>query len=157
MDKHELVGITIQQLIEHFKSSPESFEYVDSRTRPNTDRHPTIFWQPKVQLGDYMSTVVQDPNNSHAVVVNWNPLNNELTCYLFLKAPANLAGTSGGQAADCVMSSKRWFEKWRGNYRKFNKLKDLIMERDKRKENLTYLKKLSSVFPDTMDIHILDK
>ena len=157
MDKHELVGMTIQQLIEHFKSSPESFEYYDHDRKHNSSTHPTIFWQPKVQLGDYMSTVVQDPNNNHAVVVNFNPLNNELTCYLFMKAPPNFASLSGGQVADCVMTSARWFERYRGNYRKFIKLKNLIIARDKRKENLTYLKKLSSVFPDTMDTHLLDK
>ncbi len=156
MDKYELVGITIQKLIDHFAGSPESFEYYDSERKPNQSMHPTIFWQPKVQLGDYMSTVVQDPNNSHAVVVNFNPLNNELTCYLFLKAPSNISSI-GGHAADCVMSSKRWFERYRGNYRKFKKLRDLIIARDKRKENLTYLKKLSSVFPDSMDSHWLDR
>jgi hypothetical protein len=157
MDKHELVGMTIQKLIDHFAGSPESFEYCDQERKHNNSMHPTIFWQPKVQLGDYMSTIVEDPNNNHAVVVNFNPMNNEITCYLFLKAITNLANTNSVQSADCVITSKRWFEKYRGNYRKFKKLRDLILARDKRKENLTYLKKLSSVFPDTMDTHWLDK
>jgi hypothetical protein len=157
MDKHELVGMTIKQLIEHFKSSPESFEYYDQTRKPNSCMQPTIVWQPKVQLGDYMSTVVQDPNNSHAVVVSFNDMVNELTCYLFLKAPTNLVSMNASAIADCIMTSKRSFEKWRGNYRKFKKLRDLIIARDKHKENLTYLKKLSSVFPDTMDTHLLDK
>ena len=110
MDKHELVGITIQQLIEHFKSSPESFEYYDQNKKPHS-MQPTIFWQPKVQLGDYMSTVVQDPNNNHAVVISFNPMLNELTCYLFMKAPPNFASSSSinGAIADCVMSSARPF------------------------------------------------
>lgn len=156
MHKHELVGMTIQQLIDHFKRSPESFEYYDQDRKPNSSILPTIFWQPKVQLGDYMSTIVQDPNNNHAVVVSYNAMLNELTCYLFLRAPPNMASIASGHAADCTMSSKRWFENWRGNYRKFKKLRNLIIARDKRKENLIYLKKLSSVFPDTMDTHLLD-
>jgi hypothetical protein len=155
MQKHELVGITIQHLIEHFKSSPESFEYYDQDRRPHTSMHPTIFWQPKVQLGDPSSSIVQDPNNSHAVVVSFH--NNELTCWVFLKAPLNLQSSSACQAADCVMTSSRPFEKWRGNYRKFKQLRKLILARDKYIENLTYLRKLSTVFPDTMDSHLLDK
>lgn len=157
MTKEELVGITIQQLIEHFYNSPESFEYYDQNRKPASSIQPTIFWQPKIQLGDYLSSVVQDPNNNHAVVINFNPLNNELTCYLFLKAPPNFASLSGGFPADCVISSRRWFEQYRGNYRKFNKLRKLIVKRDKQLENMNYLKKLSSVFPDTMDAHLLDK
>ena len=157
MDKHELVGMTLRQLIDHFKGSPESFEYYDQYRKPNSSMYPTIYYQPKVQLGDYMSTVVHDPNNSHAVVVMFNTMTNELTCYLFLKAPANFMGLSGGHAADCVMTSGRPFETLRGNYRKFKKLRDLIVAKDKEKENLVYLKKLSSVFPHTLDAHILDK
>src|ERR1035437_941962 len=105
MDKYELVGITLQQLIEHFKSSPESFEFYDQNRKPNSSMHPTIFWQPKIQLGDYMSTIVQDPNNNHAVVVSFNMMVNEITCLIFLKAPSNLANANGGQAADCTITS----------------------------------------------------
>ncbi len=149
MNKHELVGMTIQHLINHFKSSPESFEYSPNQV--------SIVWHPKVQLGDYSSTVVQDPNNNHAVVIMFNNLNNELTCHIFLRVPTNLSNLCSGQNADCVISSKRAFEKWRGNYRKFSKLKDLIIERDRQRENLVYLKKLNSVFPDTLDTNLFDK
>jgi hypothetical protein len=157
MTKEELVGITLKKLIDHFRSSPESFDYVDSERRPAEVHYPTIFWQPKVQLNDYMSTVIQDPNNTHAVAVCFNPSENSVTCYVFLKAPSNLASSSAAVGADCVTTSCRWFEKWRGNYRKFERLRNLIVERDKHKENLNYLKKLSSVFPDSMDDHFLDR
>jgi len=155
MQKHELVGITIQQLIEHFKSSPESFEYYDHNCKPAI-MNPTICFQPKVQLGDPSSSTVSDPNNGHAIFVSFNN-DTELTCYLFLKAPQNLMSSNSSYAADSVMTSSRPFEKWRGNYRKFKQLRNLIMARNKYKENLTYLKKLSVVFPDTMDSHLLDK
>ena len=161
MDKHELVGITLQQLLEHFKMSPESFEYYDYTNRPaNTNakyHYPCILWQPRVQLGDVTSNVVQDPNNSHAVVVSFDESEKTLICYVFLKAPSNLATASLPPVADSIMYSKRRFEKWRSNYKKFKKLRDLIKARDKRKENLTYLTKLTSVFPDTMDHHLLDE
>lgn len=157
MDKHELVGLTIQRLLDHFKASPESFEYYDHETKGNASVIPTIVWQPKVQLNDYMSTVLQDPNNNHAVVVTFNHMSEELACYLFMKAPPNLSSSSVVTQADITISSIRWFHKWRANYKKFTKLRDLIQARDRRKHNLNYLKKLSSVFPDTMDNHFLDR
>ena len=151
MDKYELVGITLDRLIDHFASSPESFEYYDCERNPGR-LQASIYWQPKVQLNDYMSTVIEDPNNNHAVIVTFHPHMDEVTCFLFLKAPANLV-TMSGALADCTISSKRWFERWRGNYRKFRTLRDMIIKRDKLKENMNYLKKLSSVFPDSMDDH----
>ena len=157
MHKHELVGITLQHLMEHFRTSPESFEYLDHNSKPMY-ANDCIIWQPKVQLGDIMSTTVDDPNNGHAVVVMFNDLTNELTCYIFLKAPPNLTSMSNpAYPADCVVTSRRRFEKWRNNYKMFSALKDLILIRNKRKESMTYLKKLSSVFPDTMDTHLLDE
>jgi hypothetical protein len=157
MYKHELVGITIQQLIEHFKTSPESFEYYDVDRKPYHSMHPAIYWQPKVQLGDPSSSIVDDPNNGHAICVSWNANAKELTCFLFLKAPPNLMSGNSHQAADGVVTSCRWFERLRGNYRKFKYLRDMIIARDKYRENLIYLKKLSAVFPDTMDTHLFDK
>lgn len=156
MDKNELIALTLKKLIEHFKGSPESFEYHDQDRKPNTASQPTIYWQPKVQLNDYMSTVVQDPNNCHAVVVTFNNHLNELTCYLYLKAPKNLSGNYGGMSPDCVITSRRWFERWRGHYSRFCRLRELILDRDKQKENLNYLNKLASVFPDAVDDHIID-
>ena len=157
MHKHELVGITIQQLIEHFKTSPESFEFYDQDRKPHYANAPTICFQPKIQL-DSLIPAVNDPNNSHAVVVSFHN-NKELACYIFLKAPGNLMSlNSCATAADSVTSSSRRFEKWRSNYRKFKYLRNLIMTRDKYKDNLIYLKKLSAVFPDTMDDpYIFDK
>lgn len=150
MDRHELVGLTIDRLFDHFRLSPESFEYFDQNRNPSKNCHPTIVWTPKVELNEYTSAV-QDPYNNHAVVVTWNSLTNELVCYIFMKAPIDLNGAK----ADYVMSSKRWFEKWRRNYRRFRQLGNLIIDREQYKENMTYLRKLSSVFPDTFDDKIL--
>lgn len=149
MEKHELVGITLQRLIYHFKESPESFEFHDGFTMGYTV--PTIIFRPKIQLSDHSSTVVADPNNEHAVVVCFNPNINEISCHIFMKATASLNVTT----ADISISSCRWFEKLRSNYRKFESLRVLIAERDQFKHNRNYLKKLSSVFPDTMDNHLL--
>ena len=149
MNKYELIGLTMDRLLEHFKLSPESFEFTDSGYSP---RALTIVWQPKVQLNDYMNTVIQDPNNSsHGVIVTWNCDINELSCHLFLRATSHIKSCT----ADCSMTSKRWFEKRRKNYKKFERLQSLILQRDRYKENMNYLKKLTSVFPDALDNHFL--
>lgn len=145
MDKAELVGITLDRLIDHFKLSPESFEFTDNGT-------PTITWQPKIQLGDLASNPIYDPNNAHAVVVQWNQFAGHLTCYVFLTAPTE--PRSNVHKADSTMVACRWFERYRSNHRKMIKLKSLILARDAQKANLIYLRKLSSIFPDAMDGHI---
>lgn len=150
MDKAELVSLTLDKLMDHFRSTPESFEFHSSELGGRSI-NPTIVWQPKVQLND--SYTVQDPNNVHAIVVTYNGMLNSVTCYVFLKAPPDLLKT--GIVADCVMNSQRFFETWRGNYRKFRRLRDMIRKRDLRKENMHYLRKLATIFPDTLDKHLL--
>jgi hypothetical protein len=145
MDKYELINITLQRLIDHFERSPESFEFKDS----------VVIWQPKVALSDQYSIPVNDPNNNHAVAIGFNSCINELKCYLFLKTTYGLSFPNPQLSnADSVMTSSRWFEKWRGNYRKYCKLVKLIQTRDKHKENMEYLRKLTSLFPDAVDDHI---
>ena len=145
MDKAELVGLTLDRLIDHFRLSPESFDYSESMS-------PTIVWQPKIQQGDLTSNPIYDPNNAHAVVVRWNQLYSSVNCYVFLKAPIDPMNSI--DKADSTMSSQRWFEQYRGNYRKLMKLKALVQARNAQKAQLIYLRKLSSVFPDAIDDHL---
>lgn len=152
MEKHELIGLTLDRLIDHFMVSPESFDYADKDTKP-ASLDPTICWQPKIELPGH-NVAVNDPNNTHGVIVVFNESIDEMICYVFLKAPTNLM-TSGCSGADSIMTSRRHFEKWRANYRKFTKLKKLILARSKHRESMDCLKKLSSVFPDAMDKHLL--
>lgn len=145
MDKAELVSLTLDRLIDHFKLSPESFDFTDNGC-------PTVVWQPKIQLDDLTSNSIYDPNNAHAVVVRWNTHFKHVTCYIFLSAPVNPVNCI--DKADSTISSQRWFEYYRGNYRKLMRLKDLIQDREAYKANLIYLRRLSSVFPDALDDHI---
>jgi len=149
MDKHELVELTIERLLANFEKSPESFDL----KMPDSSSYsgPMVTWKPRVQLGSYDSNVVDDPNNNHAVIVMYNPNLGELQCFLFLRAPTHLDGAK----ADQTVQSKRPFMYFRAHYRKFKKLIALIKERDVRAANMNYLSKLSSVFPDTLDKHIL--
>jgi len=145
MNKAELVNLTLDNLIEHFKVSPESFEFSESVG-------PTIVFKPKIQLGDLTTDVVHDPNNSHVVVVRWNSFYKHVACYVFITATKDPLGALG--KADVSTQSQRWLEKYRGNYKKLMLLIDLVKDRDNQKANLIYLRKLSTIFPDTMDNHI---
>jgi hypothetical protein len=146
MDKAELVGITLDRLLAHYALSPESFEFIDNGS-------PTIVWRPKIQQDDLTGTPVKDPNNDHAVVVRWNSMYKSVNCYVFVTAP--LEPQNCTDKADSTMSSQRYFEQYRGNYRKLMKLKKLVLERNSQKANLVYLRKLSSVFPDAIDTRLL--
>ena len=146
MDNAELVGLTLDRLIDHFKLSPESFDFSGGVT------HPTVLWRPKVQLDDLNNHSIRDPNNAHAVIVRWNPHFSQVVCYVFLVAPEYPLNAI--DKADSTISSQRYFESWRSNYRKLLKLKRLIEEREAYRANMAYLRKLSSIFPDAVDSHI---
>lgn len=149
MNKHELINLTLKQLIERFRMSPESFEYSgpDVDVSGNSDY---IIWQPKVILSDSDLSTITDPNNNHAIIIQFNHSAAEFSCYIFLNPPPDLKSIYAAKA-DCLIHSKRSFEKFRGNYKKFKKLKNMILKKYANKENRSYLKKLSSVFPDIMD------
>lgn len=149
MDKRDLVELTIERLLANFETSPESFELKDSGL-DNLYSGVTIVWRPKIQLNNY-DHVVNDPNNNHSVVVILCPNTSRISCYLFLKAPP----TYDGARADYAVSSLELFMRWRSHYRKLRKLVKLIRARDLYRENMQYLSKLSSVFPDTLDKHFL--
>jgi hypothetical protein len=103
------------------------------------------------------STIVPDPNNNHAVAVGWNNAINEMRCYLFSKVPYGLSFPNPNlSGSDSNIVASRLFEKYRSNYKKYIKLVNLIQTRDKHKENMDYLKKLTALFPDAVDDHILD-
>lgn len=149
MNKRDLVELTIERLLANFENSPESFELKDS-SLDNLYSGTTVIWRPKIQLNNY-DHVVDDPNNSHSVVIILCPNTSRISCYLFLKTPP----TYDAARADYAVSSLEYFMKWRSHYRKFKKLVKLIKARDLYKENMQYLSKLSSVFPDTLDKHFL--
>jgi hypothetical protein len=149
MDKSELMGLTLDMLIAKFEESPESFEFL-GQGHLNEATHPTIIWQPKIQLSDLDSTLVNDPNNASAIMVTFNHVFNEMQCHVFIRAPI----TTYGSKADSSIKVCRWFEKWRRNYRKFKKLKQLILNRYKHQEDMEFARHLSSVFPDALDRHL---
>lgn len=147
MDKRELVELTIERLLANFDKSPESF---DLKMPDSSHCSPTIYWKPKIKIDNY--DIADDPNNNHAVVVTYNSSFSELRCYIFLKAPATAYEYT---KADHSVSISGYFIKLTSSYRKYKKLIRLIQTRDLHQDNMNYLSKLSSVFPDALDKHIL--
>lgn len=152
MEKHNLIGLALDQLIESFAASPECFIYESRDYTPDyATTIPTIIWQPKIQLKDEL---IDDPNGDHrSMIISFNPNSGEFNCYIFFRYVGKLSDMVGIKA-DAVMTSRQLFPKLRSNHRKFKKLIRLIKARDLAKENETFLKKLCRVFPTTLDQHI---
>ena len=158
MNKPELLKIALEQLIEQFKATPESFQYngkfwnsfSSSGTLHNSE---AIVWEPKI---DVNGSIIDDPNQYKNMVITFTPGLNEMSCLRFNKP--KITG-SRYDIAHAEMSTKycRRLEKYRSNYKKFKYLRNLIIVRNKRHEYRQFLKKLYSIFPGTMDKHLFDK
>ena len=154
MTKKELVEITLDRLSKRFHDSPECFELIYTPfASQNYGLDFTIMWKPKIQLDNDNDSVIDDPNNQGAVAIKLNESMGEITCYVYNKAPTSFCSS----LADSVILIKMRFIKIRKMRKKIIKLRDLIVKRDEMNEHMKYLKKLSSVFPDVLDRHILDE
>jgi hypothetical protein len=160
MEKHEIISLTLDQLIERFHLSPESFDYEDPSTPNKMLVNPIIIWQPKFDLGN---SVVPDPNNEQkTVIITYSELTSEMSCYIFASTQISLSNlmntVSNASKTDAVISYKLGvFASFRVNHRKFMKLKKLIQNRERMKENDNFMKKLCKVFPGTLDDHIFGR
>lgn len=152
MTNHELIELAIEQLIKEFKRSPESFSYYDNQYTPNKNFDPTIFWQPKVQLKD---DLVNDPNDTgRSIIISIRSLNQEISCYVFSKHLPDIKAAEASIADAVMLAPSRMFEPYRSLHRRFRKLRNLIMKRDKERDNDRFLKKLCKVLPSTFDEHL---
>jgi hypothetical protein len=151
MDKKELIALTLDTLLFRFKSSPECFEL---QYTPFTKNDFSITWRPMIELEEHMQSVVNDPMNSHSAVIVRFHMSSEISCFLFMDNHNNSSLSSG---ADCVITIKPFFLKLSSNYRKLNKLKNLIIQRDINNEGKKYFGKLSSIFPDVIETYITGK
>ena len=146
MTKHELIEMTLDQLLDEFKAFPESFVYGDREHTTNPTYYPTITWQPKIELDN---SVVCDPNDTGRIVtVSYDLKSRVFRCDLF---------SSVTKAGASISTDRRLFETWRANHKKFFKLARFIKKHGQDKEGRNFLKKLCDVFPSTLDEHLLGK
>lgn len=150
MTKEELVYITIKQLRESLKSSPENFRFEDPSISVANGNYPgpTVIWQFRVEIEE--NRYISDPLNSvKTIIVTYNKLGRQLQCYIYNREVNSLnhAMMADAQAA---ISFHDWLSPmFYRSYREFMKLRKSLLKRRNDKEYLEYMKKLNNIFPTT--------
>ena len=93
---------------------------------------------------------IQDPNNAaRTIVLTYNNIVKKLTANIFFRDVINVNSAIMTDAtATAVYCEAPWVHK---SYRRFMKLRKQLLIIYREKENIEYLKKLSSIFPTTFD------
>jgi hypothetical protein len=152
MTKEELIYITLKQLKESFDTCPECLNIEEPGTSSNSSHMgPTIIWKFRVVVD---GLTIPDPNNSNrTIIVTYNSMAKQLTVSIYFREINNLNHAVMADATATVKYSEwPWLHK---SYRKFQSLREKLLRRQKEKENLEYLKKLSSIFPGTFEDDLL--
>lgn len=149
-NKEELIHITLKQLKESFKASPENFRFEDTSGMSSYGNFPgpTIIWQLKVQIDE--DIYIADPLNAvRTIIVTYNKISRQLQCYIFNREVNNLHHAMMADAQAIIRYNKYVPLLFYRTYRQFINIKDdLIVYRNER-EFLNYIKKLNGIFPST--------
>ena len=148
MTKEELIHLTLRQLKESLKSSPENFRLEDPEfgVMGGSFPGPTIVWQFKVQLKD--GQYIPDPlNATRTIMVPHNKLANTLSCYIFFREMNTLTAniTPDSQASIDLAH----FPILNRTYRQFADIRKSLIKQKREKEFVEYLQKLNNIFPST--------
>jgi hypothetical protein len=152
MIKEELVHLTLKQLSESLKGSPENLRLEDTEIGPMNGNFlgPTLIWQFKVETKP--GTYIQDPlNASRTVLVTYNKISNQLSCMIYFREVNSINHAIMADAhATIQLYHIPWFNR---TYRQFMDIRSKLIEKKREQEYVEYLKKLSNIFPST---HIED-
>ena len=147
MTKEELIHITLKQLKENLKSSPENFRLGDAELGTVTSTSfpdPTIIWQFKVQMkeGQY----IQDPlNATRTIIVTYSKMAKQLSCFIYFREinsfnQAVMPDTQAVvQCCDIPILNR--------TYRQFIQIRELLIKQRREKEFVDYMRKLNNIFP----------
>jgi hypothetical protein len=148
MIKEELVYLTLQQLSESLKSSPENLRLEDSAIGPMNGNFlgPTLIWQFKVETKP--GTYIPDPlNASRTVLVTYNKVGNQLSCMIYFREVNSINHAMMADAhATIDLFQIPWFNR---SYRKFMEIRSKLIDQKREKDYVEYLKKLNNIFPST--------
>lgn len=156
MTKEELVHITLKQLCESLKTTPENFRFEDglNPTAHGAFPGPTIVWQFKVQTDT--ATYIPDPlNATKTIIVTYNKMANQLNCYIYNREVNNLSFNVTPETTATVQYSTHVPNCFYRTFRQFQNLNQSLIRRRNEKEYLDYLKKLAAIFPQTHDDELL--
>lgn len=150
MTKEDLINITLKQLLESSKLSPECFKMEDPELGDITNGSCSIMWRYRIEID---GNNLPDPNNAaRTIVISYNFIMKSMTCFIFMKEINYFSSVSNPDATARVMFNVPWFH---ASYWKFMKLRKTIFLAYKEKENLSYLSKLYSIFPTMGDDDLL--
>jgi hypothetical protein len=146
--KEELIYLTLRQLKDSLKTSPQNFRIEDPELGSiNGGFHgPTIIWQFKVEIkpGEFIT----DPlNATKTVIVTHNRVRNEITCLIYFRE-VNAASSAMMPETQAVFKLHKWSFINR-TYRQFESIRKDLIKMRRQKEYVDYLQKLNKIFPST--------
>ena len=155
LTKEELIYITLKQLSDSLKTTPENFKLEDPPTNISHGSflNPTIIWQFKVKIEN---NYIPDPlNSTKTIIVTYSSLSKQLSCYIYNREVNTL-----NSAVMCDTHAEVQYNDFipcilYRTYRQFNNLKRSLIKRKNEKEFVDYLKKLGQIFPNTGDDELL--
>ena len=155
MTRHDLVGLTLDQLLRNFTAGPECFELEVAESKSfSAGPSDAIMWKHKIDNGG----IIQDPTQpTRTVIIVNNKATETIQCLIYFKDMISAANAISHKPDAQVESKVSYFKKWDSNYRKFEKLKKLIQANNASRENNSFLNKLHQVFPGTFDDYIFGK
>lgn len=148
MTKEELIHITLKQLSENFKSSPENFRLEDAEfgTPVGTFPGPTIVWQFKVKVKE--DTYIQDPlNATRTIIVTFNKIAKQLSCLIYFREVNTLNQSIMPDTQAMIQCYE--FPIINRTYRQFMKIRQQLIKQRREKEFMDYMRKLNNIFPST--------
>lgn len=154
MQKSEIINLVLEHLASVFNQNPDAFVYFSDESEYSNNGAEYIAWQSLVIHQDYGMT---DPNVANkSILIKFSKNKGTMSLFIFSKG-FNTIKELEASKIDSSIEIKKMFMKFRRTYKKFNKLRKLISERDKKKENEVFMRRLTSVFPSLLDDEIFGK
>lgn len=155
MMKSEIISAALDELIEKFYMSPESFELVAYNEYTTIqDNLDSIIWRTKINSGELL---IEDPTTQQRTILVEHLIKNKIIRVAIFNNCNWTSSILHNAKSDATIESKKLFMRFSSNYRKFNKLKNLIKNHNENKETREFLKKLSTSLPGVIDNHIFGK
>ena len=140
MTKEELINLTLKQLQDSLRTSPECFSIEDHSVGCSSTAS-SILWKFRVEIdGDS----IPDPNNANrTVVVTYHKSSKQITAQIFFREIYNANSTI---MPDAIVTVKynRWPILYK-SYRDFIKLRKKLIKLHVSRQNINFLKKLNTI------------
>lgn len=151
MTKEDLLYLTLKQLKDSFKTSPECLtleeSYVSVSSSYTSDLGPIITWRRMIEID---GKTIRDPNNApRTIILVYNKLTKQLTANIYF-GDIHTFNSSIIPDASVSFKYKFWPYLYK-SYRDFMSLRSKLIARHNNRQNIDYMNKLSSIFPAAGD------